>query len=356
MMTINKLAGWMRATRIDYKEEYRKALEKRDVDIKQMQENLIMNSPGYKRREQEIDGTFNKTMKDLKLEAIESVAPYITELREQEIKRTQKIDEVALAKINAINNIPLTEMELQTLNSTYNAKGDYWCNRALAVIAENNGIIPADIGIEPTLDIKLGLLDELLNQLEKMLTEWNPEQKHNYSADVLLGDEVLERVVDRYTNGYVEVDSKKTATSAYWKIKAASSESERAIRINNAMRNLSQDGKNMLMYKLVTENSIPDYTKQMSGLSDAFAEWENGKAKEYASAVNTIQTISKMEDETVIKQHIESQINNQFIEKMLESEAKNNPHIHSVLHPNDVAETDNSSVETKFDDSGVETE
>lgn len=351
MMTINKLAGWLRATRIDYKEEYRKAIEKRDADIKQMKENLIMNSPGYNKREQEIKESFKKTMADLKIEAMESAVPYITELREQEIKRTQKIDEVALAKINAISNIPLTEMELQTLNATYNAKGDYWCNRALAVIAENNGIVPANIGIEPTLDVKLGLIDELSNQLEKMLAEWNPEQKHNYKADALLDDMVLERAIDRYTNGYVEVDGKRTATSAYWKIKTASSESERAIRINNAMRNLSQDGKNMLMYKLVTENKILDYTKQMSGLSDVFAEWENGKAKEYGNAVNTIKTISTIEDVTVIKQHIEARNDNQFLKKMLESEAKSNPHIHSVLYPgNNAGETDTSDVVAKDND------
>lgn len=350
MKTINDVVGRLKTARINFKEEYRRLIEKRDADLKHMKENLIMNSPSYNEREQEIKDTFQKTMAELKIEEMEAVVPHIKELREQEIKRTQKIDEVALAKINAISNIPLTEMELQALNSTYNAKGDYWCNRALAVIAENNGIVPANIGIEPTLDIKLALIDELSNQLEKMLAEWNPEQKHNYRADVLLDDMVLERVVERYTNGYVEVDSKRTATSAYWKIKTASSENERAIRINNAMRNLSQDGKNMLMYKLVTENKIPDFTKQMSGLSDVFAEWENGKAKEYGYAVNTIKTISTMEDETIIKQHIDAQSNNQFLDSMLKDEAKNNPYIKSVMYPN------NEVVETKIKDYEVETE
>ena len=330
-MKIQELTGWLTAARVDYKEQYRKAVEERKNAMKELDANFKQGTDFYKARKTEILETFNKRIAELRVNAYNIVAPYFEELKAYEVAKVHSVDKVTLEKLNALSNVPMTVEEIKVLNEKFVKKSDYWGSRTLATIAEKNGINPEEIGIEPTLDTKLYILNSLSAQLDKMLLEWDCENQYNAEADAQLGTNTLRNAELMYTNGVVEHNNKKIVDRAYWKIRAAGSQIEKAMIINNVLRNMSEDNREALMCKLTLENNISDATIQMSGHGDLFAEWAQGKAAEYASAIEAVEKIKNIKETDTIKMHIADNTNNQFFGKLLDKEANNNPVLRNAM-------------------------
>ncbi len=335
-MTIKALRDLLFASRVDYKNEYRKALDERNAKLKEATDNFKENSPFLRSRKEQIQKEFDSRIAELRNAEISSIVPAFDALRKAELKRVTEIDTVAMNRINAVANIPMTAEEIKALGGQYNPGTNYWVNRAIASIAEKNGVSPAEIGVEPSLDTKLDILKGLETQFDMMIQQWNPESKtSNARFDAALGDATLEDAVNRYTNGAMEKKKgRQTLEIALARILTETSESARAVLIQNTMRNLSAENREELLYNLVEgrgKNKVSEFAWQMAGLETEYNEWNGGKAREYSSAQQAIADIRGMRDKQAIKLKATEYAGNEFFGRFLEAEAKENPNIREAI-------------------------
>lgn len=335
-MTFKELVNLLKAIKIDYTTSYAAAMVDRDTALKNVERDFKTDSPLYKSNIEEIKAKFDKTIADLRISAMESAVGFITELREDEIYKAERIDTATLEKISVLKDIPLTKSEILVLKDKFGVK-DYYSGRMLGIIAEKNGISLDEVGVEANLEVKLGVLNALENQVDLLVRNWNPEAKTDREGHIMaiatLGDATLDNLVSRYTNDSSSISEKSTAENAYRRILAAESQGEKAILISNALRNAKGETKNLLLYRLATDNgsNISEYAISLSGNADVIAEWKNGKAENYASAVKLIEDISPVRDVSLVIQRIAEHSENPFVGDMLKNAAKNNETIKTAI-------------------------
>ena len=125
-----------------------------------------------------------------------------------------------------------------------------------------------------------------------------------------LNDSVLDNAVRIYNNGAKDLSEADAAEKAYYKIRAMSGQMSKAVAIANSMRNLKkEDSKNMLLYRLATDNTVMPEAYQIAGIFDVIAEWKHGKAERYAKAIKMMDGIKTMQDTENIKTKFREYIN-----------------------------------------------
>ncbi len=151
----------------EYKKRYDEIQMTKERELKEANDTYRPGCKALLDRIEQINNTCDSALTKLKVEAADRALQDIETLREQELMGVQTVNEPLLAKIRAIANIPMTSLELKAFAAKIGAKGDYWANRALSDIAEQNGIDSAEIGLESTYDTKMNILDQLTDQLNK---------------------------------------------------------------------------------------------------------------------------------------------------------------------------------------------
>lgn len=330
--TIKDLTGYLTAARVSYHDDYKRAVEARKAAKKELNENYVKNTKLYGARQGKIEDEFEKTIVQARKAAVDLVLPHIEALREHEKMRVQKIDETALGKINMLNDINVSEEEMAVLVEKYGTGKDYWSSRALAEIAEKNGIDPAVVNIESSFSLKMSIIDNLEDQLTNMLIRWNPENKHNFENDVLLSGDVLDRAQNMYEKGEHGRED-RSVEAAYYRILSTTNPAERGLAIGSMMRNMKGERRDALMFKIANIDSLSQLTLDMSGCGEEISEWTSGKSEEYKKAVRMIQDVSSMRDPEVIKHRVVELSDNQFVSGMLENEMKHNEFLKNVLKP-----------------------
>ena len=175
---------------------------------------------------------------------------------------------------------------------------NYWVQHAVASLAEENGIPVTDLPLDSSLDVKLNVHDQLSGQLDLLLVHFSLTAKTREASEarfLYLNDSILDNAVKSYTNGVKDLSEVAAAERAYCKIRAMSGQMSKAVAISNNLRNLKkEDTRNMLLYRLATDDSIRSEAYEVAGIFDVMAEWKTGKANRYASAVNMVESIKTM--------------------------------------------------------------
>ena len=137
---------------------------------------------------------------------------------------------------------------------------NYWVQRAVAALAEENGIPVTDLPLDSSLDVKLNVLDQLSGQLDLLLEHYSLTEKTREASEarfLYLNDSILDNAVRIYNNGTKDLSEADAAERAYYKIRAMSGQMSKAVAIANSMRNLKkEDSKNMLLYRLAKDNTV----------------------------------------------------------------------------------------------------
>ena len=335
-MTIKELVNLLQAIKIDYTTSYAAAMAERDEALKNNERDFRSDSPMYKPNIENIKVKFDKTIADLRISSMEKAMQFITEIREDEMYKAERIDTATLEKISALKDIPLTKAEILALKNKIGAK-DYFGSRMLGVIAEKNGIPLYEVGVEANLEVKLGVLSALESQVDLLVRNWNPEAKVDREPHIMaiaaLGDNTVDNLVRQYTNDVSGISEKSAVEASYRRILAAGSQGEKAILISNALRNAKGETKNRLLYRIATDNgnNISEYALALSGNADVIAEWRNGKAESYASAVKLVEDIAPIRDLSVVMQRIEEHSDNPFLDSMLKEAAKDSETIRTAI-------------------------
>ena len=108
-----------------------------------------------------------------------------------------------------------------------------------------------------------------------------------YAKFLYLNDDILNNTVNIYNNGVQDLSEMDAAERSYYKIRAMTGQMQKACGISNSLRNLkNQDAKNMLLYRLATDDSIRSEAYEVAGIADEMAQWKGGgKAERYVRAI-----------------------------------------------------------------------
>lgn len=287
MTNIYDLTNLLRDVRSRYQAEYIDATETRKKELATLKRTMIPGTPEYENKKQEIQLACDMAIIKAREKAAKKAAEEIESMKEWERTSVGIINTEALARVNALRGIPVT-----------------------------------DLPLDSSLDVKLNVLDQLSGQLDLLLEHYSliAETREAQEARFLyLNDSILDNVVKIYNNGAKDLSEADAAERAYCKIKAMSGQMSKAVAIANSMRNLKkEDSKNMLLYRLATDNAVMPEAYQIAGISDTIAEWKHGKAERYAKAIKMMNDIKTMQDTEKIKEKLQGYINR--VETGLESE------------------------------------
>lgn len=350
MTNIHDLTNLLRAVRIEYQETYKKAVETKKQELATLQRDYVRNTPTYAAKEQEIEFNFDVAIVNARARAADKTSEEIEDLKAWELARVGRIDEAALAKINALRNIPVTTAELQEVLAK-NGRSNYWVQRAIASLAEENGISVTELPLDTSLDTKLSVISQLEEQFNKMLEYYDPDprkvgREFMEARFLYLNDDILKNSVNIYTGGVQDLSEADAATRAYYKIKAMSGQMSKACAISNSLRNLKkQDAKNMLLYQLAKDNTIRREAYEVAGIADIMSEWKgSGKAERYAKAVMMMDKLKTVQDTEKIKESLENYIErvetgieqeNEFLQHEITKTYKKNTFIGKALEEMD---------------------
>lgn len=353
MRNIHDLTNLLRAVRIDYQETYKKAVETKKQELATLQRDYVRNMPTYAAKEQEIQFNFDVAAIKARERAAKKASEEIEDLREWEKARVGRIDETALSKINALRGIPLTTAELQEVLAK-NGRSNYWVQKAVGALAEENGIPVTELPLDASLDTKLNVLNQLSDQLDKLLSFYNMGAHDGESMRarfLYLNNDILNNAVNIYNNGVQDLSEMDAVERSYCKIKAMSGQMSKACAISNSLRNLkSQDAKNMLLYRLATDDSIRSEAYQVAGIADEIAQWKGGrKAERYVKAIKLMDKLKTTQDveeiESTLKDYVErvkmgSEQVNEFVRGQIAKVHKKNSFIGKALEGLDTTEKD----------------
>ena len=323
MTNIYDLTNLLRDVRSRYQAEYIDATEMEKKELAILDRDYKVGSPTYTEKKQEIQLVCDMAILKAKEKAAKKAAEEIESMREWERTGVGTINAEALARVNALRGIPVTTEELTQILSKHGSS-NYWVQRAVASLAEENGIPVTDLPLDSSLDVKLNVLDQLSGQLDLLLEHFSLTEKTREASEarfLYLNDSVLDNAVKIYNNGVKDLSEADAAERAYYKIRAMSGQMSKAVAIANSMRNLKkEDLKNMLLYRLATDNTVMPEAYQIAGISDVIAEWRHGKAERYAKAIKMMNDIQTTRDTENIKTKLREYINRVEMGSELENE------------------------------------
>lgn len=318
----------------EYKKRYDEIQRTKERELKEANDNYKPGSKMLIERTEQIKNACDSALTRLKVEAADRALQDVEALREQELFRVQTVNEALLAKIRAIANIPMTALELKAFAAKIGAKGDYWANRALSDIAEQNGIDSTEIGLESTYDTKMSILDQLTDQLNRIFKYYgtnDPEErpKVNY---MYLNDTMIERAKQMYGGKVGKLSDGQKADKAYFTVRTQQTDIQKGIAISNVLRNAKGEVKNLILCRLAEDNSLSSMAAEFSGHFDEIASFKNGRAAEYREAEKALQNIRKVKDRTIIEQTAAGMEDNTFFRDMFAKEQRQNMTLNEILH------------------------
>ncbi len=352
MTNIYDLTNLLREVRSRYQAEHIDAMETNKKELATLKRTMIPGTPEYENKKQEIQLACDMAIIKAREKAAKKATEAIEDMKEWERTGVRTINTEALARVNALRGIPVTTEELKQILSKHGSS-NYWVQRAVAALAEENGIPVTDLPLDSSLDVKLNVLDQLSGQLDLLLEHYSPTAKTREASEarfLYLNDSILDNAVRIYNNGTKDLSEADAAERAYYKIRAISGQMSKAVAISNSLRNLKkEDTKNMLLYRLAKDDSIRSEAYEVAGISDVMAEWKCGKADRYARAINMMNGIKTMQDTEKIKEKLRSYINrvqmgseseNEFLRHEITKTYKKNTFIGRALEEMSGAEKD----------------
>lgn len=251
------------------------------------------------------------------------------EIKEDEEAEMFRIEKTGLEYIQAVSQLPLTTRELQALNEKYGI-ANYWNSRAIAELCEKNGVDASTIGIRPSFDTRIDIIDEVVAGFIDYLEIASQGQKNRPStaeeirAIASVSKEVLDRSIEMYSGSSLESNAENVVSKAMLNMKMQTNDISKGIMLGNILRNNKKnpDILNKLLCEFSLDSTISETASQLSGFDEEIQSFRNGKAKQYKEAERTLRDIKEMTNEAAIEERIEYFKDNQFFMDMVKSEAK----------------------------------
>ena len=318
----------------EYKRKYDEIKSARERELKEANDTYKPGCKALLDKIEQINTACDSALTKLKVEAADRALQDVETLREQELERVQTINEPLLAKIRAIENIPMTTLELKAFSAKIGAKGDYWASRALADIAEQNGIDSVEIGLESTYDTKMSILDQLTDQLNSIFKYYGTKDTSERTKVryLYLNNDIIERARQMYGGKISKLSDTQKADRAYFTVRTQPTDIGKGVAIANVLRNAKGDVRNMILCRLAEDRTVSNMAAEFSGRMEEIESFRKGLAAEYRAAERALQNIRNTKDKTIIEQTAAGLEENTFFGDMYTKEQKTNVALYETLH------------------------
>lgn len=294
-----------------YKSRYDKANEKRKAAWKDLKANFVPGSARFKEFKATIEPEFKAAIQKAREEVQTEFDREFEELRETEIARVKTISpgsEKMMDILGRLVNIPISVDEFGYLVEQY-GNHNYWVDRQLISLSVKNGI--QECAVAPDITTKLGILDELKNNLYTYFEKYNGEVAYNTA--VLVSDAAIQRLEKQYTNNYSGISlnareaGKRIVVEGLNKLDSL----EKSMYLANALRTSTPDVQEGILYEICKnhESIKENPNMRLSGVSSAIENFKKAEYEGMRRAERTIDRIQnepkKYEQDTIIYQNLE---------------------------------------------------
>lgn len=318
----------------EYKRKYDEIKNARERELKEANDTYKPGCKALLDKIEQINNACDSALTKLKVEAADRALQDVEALREQETERVQAINEPLLAKIRAIENVPMTTLELKAFSAKIGAKGDYWASRMLSDVAERNGIDSAEIGLESTYDTKMSILDQLTDQLNSIFKYYGTKDTSERTKVryLYLNNDIIERARQMYGGKISKLSDTQKADRAYFTVRTQPTDIGKGVAIANVLRNAKGDVRNMILCRLAEDRTVSNMAAEFSGRMEEIESFRNGLAAEYRAAERALQNIRNTKDKTIIEQTAAGLEENTFFGDMYAKEQRTNIVLLETLH------------------------
>lgn len=323
--SIRNFGSLLWAIAIDYKENYKGLLKEKEDKLKYIKDNNIPNSDSYKKGMAEAENTFNEKVKLARQESIRLCSEYAEELRDYERTRVLKVNETKLAKIRAIQDMALSEDEIVAFAEHYDVYEDYWASRLLTEIAQKNGVDGFNGAMESNYSVKLGIINELTNQLREIIEKYPSIDKEEQLRleRVNLTEPVLERAYMKYEGRVMAQDSKVAADKAWSALLSKPTDIERGVYLGNLLKNSKGEMREEILAKskMQAGKTIRHDAILFSGYDEEIMSFNTD---DYFKSKEVVEQIIDTKDENKRKEIISIYNGNEFLARQLQRASQKN--------------------------------
>lgn len=268
-----------------YKSRYDKAKAKKEERFKNLNRNFVPGSPMFVAERDkitpeykaEVDGARGELLKEFEDAFMRTVAH-----EKAAVSVITGSTKEILATLKYLEDMPVSVDEYTALTDSFGGKM-YWLDRFFEKIADKNGI--AKTGVQPSLTVKMEILETLSANVREFLNEYDGERKNFI---VTSSDKYLFDLEDKYTNGYsgVYLNDKEQAKRMVSKAMGKGDSLERSCALANMLRTSEPDIQHEIL-SLLAEGEHPalsDPTMNLIGTKDVVDRFKKENTRNIKAA------------------------------------------------------------------------
>ena len=320
MLTIKQLVISLQVDAEQYKRTFDELSNNYNLSVAEVKKTMIPGTSRYKKELQDSENQFDVSIAKLRAKYAEDSASDIDELRQYELAKIKKFDRQKLSELSELHSLPITLNEMLVLAEKY--RGDYWAERSLQVLCDENSIDTCEIGLSTTLDTKLNVLDQLQEQMECILKyygERGVDREQERKVRLLyLNDSVVNNAVEIYEGKTSVRSAEDQAKYSLMTIAGRRTDSEKGIILGNLLRNAKGAKRQELLSAIKADTSISSFAKQFSGFGEEIDAFDNIGFIQAKQAIGKLETLR---DASMIQLVLDDLEGNMFLDDMIATNA-----------------------------------
>lgn len=340
-----ELANLIFASCVNYKYEVEKIQKECSDRVQYVKNTYKENAPEYNKEIEKAEQKADKDISKARVENSKEVIELANKIKEKEFSEMSMIDTKKLDKIRSISNLPLTASEIKALNDNLGIE-NYWCSRAIGELAEKNAVSISEVGIVPSYDVKMEILNQCLNNFNKFIMDYKPcenvkmKSAEQLEIEVGVSSNVLNRASELYLGIFAKETEEDIVSKSLMNLKTKRTDVEKGLTIGNVLNNVknNQNAKNKILCEIALDKDVSDLAIEMSGYCDVIKTFRNGKAMEYKQAEKLIDEIKKSNNKGFIETQISINKGNEFFVGMISDASIGNNKIKEIWNKQTIEE------------------
>lgn len=302
-----------------YKSKFNRAKAKKEERFKSLKRNFVPGSPMFVAERDRIAPEFEAEVEAARNEALTAFEGILEEAIACEKAHATVISSETtrlMSVLDCIKDSPVSVDEYNALVEVHGSK-NYWIDRFFEKIAEKNGIY--ETGVQPSLSIKLEILNELAENTRQFLNEYNGEDK---TFLVTSSDKYVFRLEEKYTNCYSGICMSDTETAKRLVDKALNKgdSMERSVALANMLRTSKPDLQHEILC-LLAEGEHPalsDPAMSLTGVREIVDRFRKEDLQDSKAADVAMRKVNSAKSRAEYAKTVYDNYDNRHFRRMLE--------------------------------------
>ncbi len=216
--------------------------------------------------------------------------------------RLRNRDADKINEVRMLRGMKITPREFAVIADRQSLTLDYFASKELRELAEQNGIcvedLPESIKILPAFDEQMDCLEELKQECEDFVTDFNPDIESPKDL-MYLSDKKITSWENRFTNGLrsaSQLSDDAKIRRSMTAIEGAGNEATKGKAIKEALSSVDDGLRARLLFEIADSRIISDTAVKMSGSADEITAFRNGGTAEFKDAQGAVKKIAEVKD------------------------------------------------------------